>query len=123
MKTSTVFTKLWRGQYSLAAAFWGFYLGGIITLLILSSVILHVSDLYRLGGLGFTVSLGITWGYGFMASVAVWKCARLGMASPIWMNRVWAILARGVVLIWGGKVIWGLMNGGAANLMELMSAG
>jgi hypothetical protein len=116
-----ILRKLWWGQYPLGAAFWGFYVGGLLAILLLSTLAFHIANEYQLGALVFAASLIVFWGYGLIATVGVWNSAALRIKSTIWMERVPGYLARFVVFIYAAKIIWGLMNGGALNLMNLIA--
>jgi hypothetical protein len=112
-----ILRKLWWGQYSLGVAFWGFYVGGLI----LSVAIFYIVIQH---GLGPTASAGVivvSLAYRFIASVGVWNSAAPRLKSAIWMDRMPGYLARFVVFIYAAKIIWGLMNGDALNLMNLIT--
>jgi hypothetical protein len=95
-----------------------FYIGGLIVILFCSVILFHFANPHRLGGVAFASGLIVSWAYGFIASVGVWNSAAPLLKSTIWMERVPAYLARGIVFIYAAKIIWGLMNGGAINLMN-----
>jgi hypothetical protein len=114
-----VVQKLWWGQYSLPKTFWVFYVLGNLLVIMLSATIMFVLLHYiRLGAVGLILGIATTNCYLILATVGVWRSAGAGMASPIWMHRIWAALARGVVCIWAARIVWGLVNGGALELME-----
>jgi len=116
-----VLGKLWRGQYSLPRTFWGFYILGQIACFALLAIILIISYRSHLGTLGFIFGFLIISCYWIIAAVGVWRSASTYLASPIWMTRAWAVAARGVVVLFAARVVWGLANGGAQAL-ERMTA-
>jgi len=116
-----VLRKLWCGQYSLGVAFWGFYIVGFVVVLLLTGITFHVANQYRLGAMALAIGLVLSWAYCIIATVGVWNSAALRIKSAIWMERMPGYLARLVVLIYVGRVIWGLLNGGALNLMNLIT--
>jgi uncharacterized membrane protein required for colicin V production len=115
----TMLRKLWWGVYPLGTAFWGFYVCGLMLCFIAGGLISFSSRYFHAHTIGFLLGLLLTWSYGIVASVGVWQSAKPGLADPIWMHRLWPISARGVVLIVVGRILWNLMNGGAANLMAI----
>jgi hypothetical protein len=63
--------KLWRGQYSLPKAFWGFYILGQIACFVLLAIILLISYRSHLGTLGFI--------FGFLIVSCYWIIAAVGV--------------------------------------------
>ena len=118
----SIIRKLWWGQYSLPQTFWGFYVFGFFAAFFLSATILFISYYLRLSTIGFIVGFLIVIAYWFIASVGVWRSAGANMTSPVWTVRVWAIAARGIVLLFAARATWSLVNGGALVLMERMTA-
>ena len=113
--------KLWRGEYRLATTFWGFYVGGCLLCLFGAGVLIYLSRFVHARPIGFTLGLVCAWAYWLIASSGVWQSARDGIASPIWINRMWAILARGVILLVAAQILWNLMNDGAVTLMGIIT--
>jgi hypothetical protein len=111
--------KLWWGAYPLVVAFWGFYVFGFLLGGILAGSLVFSLRYFHLQTIGFLLGLILVWPYMFIASVGVWRSAKAGMASPIWMHRIWPILARVFVLASAARLLWGLMNGGALRLMAI----
>ena len=122
MSTMSVLRKLWWGQYSLPRTFWGFYVLGFFAAIFLSATILLTSYHLKLGTLGFIFGFSLFTIYWFIASVGVWRSAGPNMTSRVWTVRIWAIAARGIVLLFAVRAFWGLVNGGALALMERMTA-
>ena len=114
-----VLGKLWRGQYSLAAAFWGFYVLGWLAGIIVAGLLSFSSRRFGLHNLGFLLALFLLWLYWIFASVGVWQSARQSWASPIYLNRAAAFFCRAIVLIVTARILWGLINGGALTLMNI----
>ena len=114
--------KLWRGQYSLPKAFWGFYILGQIACFVLLAIILLISYRSHLGTLGFIFGFLIVSGYWINAAVGVRRSASSYLASPIWMTRAGAVVARGVIVLFAARAVWGIANGGALALMERLTA-
>jgi hypothetical protein len=113
-----VVRKLWRGEYTLPVAFWGFYCGGLLTG-VLVSLLMFIAD-----RLVFYADLVVDpipiasivwdvlfWAYLVVASVAVWRSADPYWVSPIGMRRFWAGAARVFVVVWIANVARVLMNG------------
>jgi hypothetical protein len=118
----SILRKLWWGQYPLPAAFWGFYVLGFVAVFFLMALILVTSYHLHLGTVGFIIGFLVITGYWFIASFGVWRSAATNIASPVWMARIWGIAARGIVLLFAARFLWGLINGGALTLMERMTA-
>jgi hypothetical protein len=119
----TVLTKLWRGLYSLPKAFWGFYICGLIGLVLLSGLFIFALRSVELHRVGFILRLCFLATYMFIASVGVWRSAEVGTTSPIWIFRFWAWAARFVVGINAFAVLWPLINGGALVLLDQITGG
>jgi hypothetical protein len=93
-----VFKKLWFGQYSLATAFWGFYVCGFF---LVAPSIAIVAPLVG-SKAAFAVGFITYWSYLLVASAAVWMSAR---RSPFW-----GWWARAVVLVMGIAAIENLIH-------------
>jgi hypothetical protein len=113
--------KLWCGLYPLPIAFWGFYVCGFFVWAILGGLLIFVLDDYHLRSIGLLVTLCIGWIYMFIATVGVWQSAGVRMKSPIWMARVWAVVARVVVGFYAVTFLWRLADGGALTVMAMMT--
>jgi hypothetical protein len=114
--------SVWPGHYTLAKVFWVVYVLGCIGALVAAALILVASSQLRVGTIGFILGVLIAVPYWLFASVGVWNSAKNSIRSPAWMDRVWGIAARGIVLIFVLRFIFNLANGGALNLMARMSA-
>jgi hypothetical protein len=117
-----MFGRLWSGEYSLPVAFWGFYVFGFVGLIVLGAVILLTSYALHLGTIGFIIFFLISASYLFISCVGVWRSAKKNFASPIWISKMWGFGARVIVLLFVGRVVWGLANGGALALWGRMIA-
>src|SRR5258706_124394 len=118
----SVIWGLWRGEYSLPKTFWGFYVGGILLAFIIGTVIVIASNRMHFFAQGFLVAIVLLYGYGFIATIGVWQSAGTEIKSPAWMNRVWGWAARLLIFLWSGQLLFKLINGGALNLMDRMTA-
>jgi hypothetical protein len=112
-----VFRKLWRGEYSLPLALWGFYCAGLFAAFLISGFILAGSRLVDARPLGFIVGFALLCLYWLVATVGVWRSARRYWVSPIWMDRIWAATARILILIWSGGAVLRMIDGGAQGVM------
>ncbi len=119
----TVLRRLWWGTYSLPVAFWLFYCVGMAACLFLSAVILILSRTINAHAAVFIVCLALTWAYWFVALVGVWRSASPYWKSPIWMQRIWAAAARIVVAIGIARFVIGLIDGGAAGIVQRLMSG
>ena len=104
------FRKLWRGEYTLPVAFWGFFCGGLIAWILVFFLV------FAAGRFVFYLTLGadptslalivcsvVFHAYLIMASVGVWRSA-----EPYWTSasgRFWAGAARVVVAMWMANVV------------------
>jgi hypothetical protein len=111
--------KLWVGGYPLGTAFWGFYVFGILAGWLIAGMTAYMSRYIHAHAIGFLIGLSFSRAYGLVASVGVWKSARAGMTSPVWMDRIAPIVARLIVLSVAGRILWNLINGGALVLMGI----
>lgn len=105
----TIIGKLWSGLYSLPKAFWGFYCVGffVIYFAIATFMLVFKPSINLAGNI---LGLCIFWAYMFIASVGVWRSAAINFRSPTWMDRVWAVAARGIVTIVTLKFVWQLVT-------------
>jgi hypothetical protein len=94
-----VIRKLWIGGYPLSAAFWKFYVGLDVLVILAAfpttivSALLNVNLVYPLLLIRFAILI--------LTSVGVWRSAGHTVSSaekP--MAEMWAILARAVVVVW-----------------------
>ncbi len=113
----TMLGKLWRGDYSLRTTFWGFYVLGMIICFFLAGSLAFLFRFFHLHTLGFLLGLLLSFSYWLIASVGVWQSAKVGFASPIWMDRIAAIIARCIILLVVARLLLNLMDGGALRLM------
>ncbi len=111
--------KLWWGTYPLGVAFLSFYVFGLVLVLVAAGILSYESRFLHIHTVGVLLGLLVSWAYGIIASVGVWRSAAAGMASPIWLDRAWSILARSIVLILVARILWNLLNGGAHTLIEM----
>jgi hypothetical protein len=107
--------RLWRGEYSLASTFWGFYVLGILIVISLGGLLSYLSRSVNLHAPTFIAMLMLTWLYGLIATVGVWRAAKKSLSS----NRIAAFLCRAFVLLVVANILWNLSNGGAVMLMNI----
>jgi hypothetical protein len=96
--------KLWRGEYPLPIAFWGFYVGLSLLSLVAAALILMVS--YRLNFSAYLALVVIRLILLIWTSVGVWRSAVDYVASPDQRNRILGYGARVVVVAWAARVVW-----------------
>jgi hypothetical protein len=107
--------KLWLGLYPLPVAFWLFYFFGPSALWLLLYVGPVLAWQRPLPALEIVTSI-ILWAYGIIGSVAVWRSAGSYMRCPMLRKRIWAWLARCVVVLLG---VMALMYGpGAFSILS-----
>ena len=121
----TVLGKLWRGEYALPVAFWGFYCGGLLVCMLLYILVFVAARLVFYATLILNpepVSLVVCWvllfAYFAMATIGVWRSASRYWTSPIWMQRIWAAVARAVVALYFASAMARLIDGGALGLVQ-----
>ena len=114
----TVLGKLWRGEYALPVAFWVFYCVGLFAAYLVAGIFLFLSRTIDAHQIALGMAFVLVCAYWLAATVGVWRSARPYWTSPIWMQRIWAALARGVVAVWFVKVLWRLIDGGALGLVQ-----
>lgn len=108
-------SRLWWGQYSLPAAFWGFYVAGGLGVVIVALILalpLFMSDARPLALLIF---VPLTWSYWLLVSVGVWRSASTGKSHVIY-----ELLAKLVILLMVARFIWALANGGLERLLNAL---
>ena len=99
-----VIKRLWRGEYSLGVAFWGFYFAGFVVLVFMMEIIFPAS--YRFDIDTPPGVLVVRAAYFVLSSVGVWRSARKNIASAIWLDRLWGYSARGFVCLVAATVLW-----------------
>ena len=105
----TIVGKLWSGLYSLPKVFWGFYCVGFFVVYFAIAAFM-LAFLPSINLTAYVIGLCVLWAYMFIASVGVWRSAAKSLRSPIWMARVWAVAARGIVTIVAIAFVWQLVN-------------
>ena len=104
--------KLWRGEYSLRMALFGFcFFGGLCVGIAGFALIAIFAKVWF--ALGFYLAIIVFIAYQFVASVGVWRSARVNLASQNTGERFEAIGARGLVLLAGVHLLWKLYSNGA----------
>jgi hypothetical protein len=111
------FGKLWRGEYTLPVAFWGFYCGGLLACILVSLIIFAASRFVFYVSLAFdptpiavAISALLPTAYALFASVGVWRSAEPYWTSPVGMSRFWAGAARVVIIISIVNIARGLLD-------------
>jgi hypothetical protein len=100
-------SRFWMGLYPLLVTFWIFYV-----------CVPNVLELLYIGAiLAWQRPLPVPWAiilfvYWVVASVAVWRSAGAYLLSPMLIKRLWAWLARGVVVFVAFVAIMYNPNGG-----------
>jgi len=56
--------------------------------------------------------------YLLFATVGIWRSAGPDLASPIWLSRIWAGVARFVVAAWVAMIAFRLPDGGALRVLQ-----
>ena len=102
-----VIKRLWRGEYSLGVAFWGFYFAGFVVLVFMMEIIFPAS--YRFDIDTPPGVLVVRAAYFVLSSVGVWRSARKNIASAIWLDRLWGYSARVLVFGIAVQAIWGIL--------------
>lgn len=96
-----LFVRSWKGQASLAAAFWIIYFVAVIVLYL---VVFYIMDLIRPGlktsPMFGSIIAAIIFPYVIYSAICVWRCAKNS-------NAVWKILARIIMVL---VVLSGIFN-------------
>jgi len=121
----SILRRLWQGKYALPTAFWGFHVAGGIACLVLAGIIVFLGWESVFLGWRFdarpvtrTAALVLLYGYLLTATVGVWRSAGAGLASPIWLSRIWAAAARFVVAGWIAMIVVRMANGGVGGVVQ-----
>lgn len=114
-----VLGRLWWGQYPLPVAFWGFFVGlGLLVIVLLAFAFAFVSVEFSIRPLALLVVLSLGWAYGLVACVGVWRSASTGKS-----HQVYQVMAKGLIVLLIGRMVWGLANGGGLRLLDALTAG
>jgi hypothetical protein len=111
--------KLWWGEFSLGQAFWIFYVCGFVLSVVVGGIVSFYSRSLHAHNVGFLLGKVIVFGYMAIASVGVWRSAGPSWRQPTGEARLRVMAARFVVLLFAGKSILWLINGGALTLMAI----
>lgn len=109
--------KLWWGQYSLAIAFWAFGVGGTfggVLLAMLVYMLFFIADFRGPGAIVFAI---VFWGYAVIVGMGIWRSAN-GYRG----TQTWPILAKAVVVLYAGLVVYRLINGGFKAWLQLATS-
>jgi len=119
-----VLRRLWQGKYALPVTFWLFYCVGLFACMVLSGILIFLGFAISLSA-GFdarpiarAAALALAYAYLLIATVGVWRSAGPGLASPIWLSRIWAVAARFVVAVWIAMIAFRLADGGAVRVLQ-----
>jgi hypothetical protein len=108
--------QLWRGQYSLPVAFWGFYFVGSAFVVLLAAVV-AAHFLYFGARTLPLLLLSSSWGYWVLASVGVWRSASTGKS-----HFIFEVLAKLFILVMVARFIWFAATGGLQRVMAMISS-
>lgn len=109
--------RLWRGEQPLARAFWLYFVLGWIGFIILA-MILHTGFFYAgIRPAGFIIMAAAYLAYPLFAGVGVWRSAS---AYP--HHGFYRVAAKIVVVLVAAWIILALANGGALQLMDILTA-
>lgn len=111
----------WRGDLSLGVAFWLVYVVGFLVSTVISGLAVFAARNLGILGAGWAVGGSLWLAYQFFALIAVWNSARRSAKSPIWLNRIFPYLAMIVVILLSGRLLFGLINGGALRFATLVT--
>jgi len=120
----SVLRRLWRGKYPLSVAFWLFYCVGLFACMFLSGLLvflaleIFVSSGFDARPIARVTALTLLYCYLLIATVGVWRSAGPGLASPVWLSRIWAGGARFVVAAWVAMIAFRLADGGALRVLQ-----
>lgn len=96
--------ELWLGILPLPVAFWIYYaIGNVVVVFALVFLVSLFPQQIR--EFGSFVAILLRAAYLFVSSVGVWRSSAPVMASPIYIERLWRLVARGVVLGWAWHVV------------------
>jgi quinol-cytochrome oxidoreductase complex cytochrome b subunit len=121
-----VLRTLCYGQYSLPIAFWVFGVGGVVigtvaTMVLANLTILDATRQRQPFYAIWVVGLLIFYAYIFFVAIGVWNSAGPGTKSEIVMERIGAYATRFIVFGYTARLIFRLLNGGAVNLLNLIT--
>jgi hypothetical protein len=105
----------------LGLAFWLLYMVGFFVSTILSGIIVFSARSVGLLGAGWAVGGGLWLAYQLFSAVAVWNSARRRSKTPIWLHRIVPYMAMITVLLLTGRLLFGLVNGGALRFANLVT--
>jgi hypothetical protein len=111
----------WRGEYPLSVSFWGLYVFGFFAAAIVGGVIVFACRQLGMLGVGWAIG-GAAWlSWLVFSTIAVWKSAVLKVRSPIWLDRMYAYGALLLVFLTSGRMLLGLIGGGALRWVNLVA--
>ena len=109
--------RLYRGEYSLAVAFWGFLIGGTFAVGVVT-VLLAVPLLFLVnGGLVYLMMSALLSGYWCIVLIGIWRSASTGRSHLIYQ-----VLAKVLIVWFVVSLIWSLVNGEALREVRLVLA-
>ena len=108
--------KLWRGSQPLSTAFWGYYVGGGIVLVLGVSVlgVLLILLLPVARPFAYVIGACLVWAYWITASVGAWRSA--DMAGAGWLP----IMAKSVVGLLAAIFVVRMLSGGASDFVAVI---
>jgi hypothetical protein len=106
--------RLWRGQFPLIVAFWGFYVAGYLAT---AAVLLPlIAPLFNAQPWRLIAVILVVVPYNVVSAVGVWRSAN---AYPL--TRWWPRMAQAVVMLWELWVAWSMTRGVLSAIAEMGS--
>ena len=112
-----MFTRLYRGEYSLSVAFLGFLIGGTLAVCVVAVPLAMLLLFFVSGGLVYLMILALIFGYMGIVLVGIWRTASTGPSHTIYQ-----IMAKVIIVLFVADVVWGLVNGEILQQVRLVQA-
>ena len=109
--------RLYRGEYSLSVAFWGFLIGGTFAVALGAALLAVPLLFFASGGLVYLMILALICGYWCIVFVGIWRSASTGRSHPVYQ-----IIAKVIIVLYIASFIWNLINGEILQQVRLVQA-
>jgi hypothetical protein len=112
-----MFGRLYRGEYSLSVAFWGFLIGGTFAVGVVAAFLAVPLLFFASGGVAYLMISALLSGYWCIVLIGIWRSASTGRSHAIYQ-----ITAKVLIVLFVVDVIWNLVNGEILRQVRLVLA-
>jgi hypothetical protein len=107
--------RLYRGEYSLAVTFWGFFVAGNLVVWLVAALLAAPVLFFVSGSLAYAMILALIFAYWCIVLIGIWRSAGSGRSRPVYQ-----IMPKVLIVLFIANTIWNLVNGEALRQVRLV---